>query len=79
MVYWYALLFFSFVHDLKYRSNNMLLITMYGSTQLEYFSHIIPGVDLGLLAGGSQSVVVICHSTYNWGGATHGSFYLHKG
>ena len=27
--------------------------------------------------GGSQSVVVICHST--WGGATHVSFYLHTG
>ena len=27
-----------------------------------------PGADLGLLAGGSQSVVVICHSTYELGG-----------
>ena len=31
--------------------------------------------DLGLLARGSLSVVVICHSTYEpgGGGATHGS------
>ena len=37
--------------------------------------------DLGLLAGGSQSVMVICHSTYKvgGGGATHVSFYLHNG
>ena len=40
----------------------------------------ISGADLGLLAGGSQSVVVICHSTYEpGGGATHVSFYLHNG
>ena len=28
----------------------------------------ITGADLGLFAGGSQSVVVICHSTYEPGG-----------
>ena len=41
-----------------------------------------PGADIGLLAGGSQSVVVTCHSTYELGGdrrGPHVSFYLHKG
>ena len=42
---------------------------------------IIAEVDLGLFAGGTQSVVVICHSSYEpeEGGATHVSFYLRKG
>ena len=31
-------------------------------------SHTV--ADLGLLAGGSQSIVVICHSTYEPGGTT---------
>ena len=44
-------------------------------------SHITnSGADLGLFAGGSQSVVVICHLLTNrGGGATHVSFYLRKG
>ena len=29
---------------------------------------MLAGADQGLLAGGSQSVVVVCHSTYEWGG-----------
>ena len=29
------------------------------------------GADLSLFAGGSQSVVVICHSTYEPGGGGH--------
>ena len=43
------------------------------------------GVDLSLLAGGSQSVVVICRPTYEldgggWvGRSSHVSFYLQKG
>ena len=28
------------------------------------------GADLGLFAGGSQSVIVICHSSYEPGGGT---------
>ena len=41
--------------------------------------YLCRGADLGLLAGVSQSVVVMCYSTYEpGGGATHVSFYLRK-
>ena len=58
------------LHKLEYLNMVELHVTINSSNLVDYKNHDdgFPGADLGLLAGGSQSVVVICRSTYEPGG-----------